>query len=38
MLLHVFNDDNSISILTDLEVVIIENTHKNYDKIAKILN
>lgn len=37
MLPHVFNDDNSISILTDLEVVIIENTHKNYDKIVENL-
>jgi hypothetical protein len=36
MLVHIFNDD-SISILVDSEVVAIQNTYINYDKILKNL-
>ena len=36
MLVHIFNDD-SISILVDSEVVVIQNTYINYDKILKNL-
>ncbi len=37
MLIHIFNDDNTVSILIDSEVIVIEETDQNYDKIVKNL-
>lgn len=37
MLIHIFNDDETISILIDSKVVIIEKSNKNYDRIVKNL-
>ena len=37
MLVHVFNDDDSISILIDSKIVRIRKTHINYNKISENL-
>ena len=37
MLIHVFNDDDSISILIDSRIVIIRKIDDNYNKIAENL-
>ena len=37
MLVHVFNDDDTISILIDSKIVRIWKTNENYEKIVKNL-
>mgnify|MGYP000181195049 CR=1 FL=1 len=36
MLIHIFNDD-TVSILIDLEIIVIKETHQNYDEIVQNL-
>jgi hypothetical protein len=37
MLIHIFNEDDTISILIDSKVIVIKETHQNYDEIVQNL-
>ena len=37
MLIHIFNEDDTISILIDSKVIVVEETHQNYDEIVQNL-